>query len=205
MSRYQRLPTLPEDEELETVQLQVMHLPAETPQEGRGEVATLPPPPPAYVVEPVTKLPSYEEVQQQKGVFVAVVAPSAAPTNRSMEFQEVNGTPLGNDTAFVLCFLVALCFNWLGYLMVVCLATSVAAQTGALSGFGVALMHIAFFALHHHGQLEDEAHPTDDATAPHHHLHKGAAIAIAVLGGLFMLRGVSAYVQAKRIVRAGLN
>lgn len=84
-------------------------------------------------------LPSYEEVQNLKASEDANTprhaSPSAAP--------QLDGMPLGDDVSFIGTFLVSLLFNWIGYLVCFCLATSIAARSGALAGFGLAFVKIA--------------------------------------------------------------
>ena len=46
---------------------------------------------------------------------------------------------LGTDVVFVMAFLVAFLFNWIGFLMLTCFCHTIAARYGALSGFGLSL------------------------------------------------------------------
>ncbi|XP_029407302.2 NEDD4 family-interacting protein 1 isoform X2 [Bactrocera dorsalis] len=46
---------------------------------------------------------------------------------------------LGTDAMFILAFMVAFLFNWIGFLMLTCFCQTIAARYGALSGFGLSL------------------------------------------------------------------
>ncbi|XP_036338227.1 NEDD4 family-interacting protein 1-like [Rhagoletis pomonella] len=46
---------------------------------------------------------------------------------------------LGTDIMFIMAFMVAFLFNWIGFLMLTCFCHTIAARYGALSGFGLSL------------------------------------------------------------------
>ncbi|VVC24846.1 Hypothetical protein CINCED_3A004832 [Cinara cedri] len=52
---------------------------------------------------------------------------------------EIDTNLLGTDYMFLTAFLVALLFNWVGFLVLMCLCQTVAARYGALAGFGLSL------------------------------------------------------------------
>lgn len=179
MPRYQRLETVEEDVVLETVPLEVVNVPPyEAPMMQ----------PPSYE-PPTEKLPTYQEVQKTSTVV---------RSHPVLPEPEVGGVLLGNDAIFVACLIIALCFNWLGYLLVICMGRSIAAHNGALAGFGLAFLHVGLYALHHHNI------PVDNGTKTLH-ISLAAAIVFTTIGALFMFRGISVYTQAKRAYAALSN
>merc|ERR1712013_496730 len=46
---------------------------------------------------------------------------------------------LGTDMAFFTSFLAAFLFNWVGFLLLMCVCHTIAARYGALAGFGLSL------------------------------------------------------------------
>jgi hypothetical protein len=46
---------------------------------------------------------------------------------------------IGTDCTFLMAFVIAFFFNWLGFLAVVCLIPTIAARFGAMSGFGLSV------------------------------------------------------------------
>ncbi|XP_059480342.1 NEDD4 family-interacting protein 2 isoform X2 [Neocloeon triangulifer] len=119
-----------------------------------GMVDDIPPPkadfsaPPPY--ELATKLPSYEEAQQQKmqeqyGENSTGHHPNNAPPltfltiDSDLSDCSTETSLLGSDFTFFSAFLVAFLFNWIGFLLLMCFCHTIAARYGALSGFGLSL------------------------------------------------------------------
>lgn len=102
--------------------------------------------PPSYDV--ATKLPTYDEVTQQKQAE-AHGSSSQDPAARGRHFAmfqmdvEEGGNArealLGTDFIFFISFCVAFLFNWLGFLLLLCFCHTVAGRYGAISGFGLSL------------------------------------------------------------------
>lgn len=51
----------------------------------------------------------------------------------------VDNSLLGTDAMFILAFIIAFLFNWIGFLMLTCFCHTIAGRYGALSGFGLSL------------------------------------------------------------------
>ncbi|XP_065344289.1 NEDD4 family-interacting protein 1-like [Cloeon dipterum] len=124
-----------------------------------GMVDDIPPPkadftaPPPY--ELATKLPSYEEAQQQKmqeqygdgapphlSTHININNPQQSPlTFLAIDTEDCSTETslLGSDFTFFTAFLVAFLFNWIGFLLLMCFCHTIAARYGALSGFGLSL------------------------------------------------------------------
>ncbi|CAD7002581.1 unnamed protein product [Ceratitis capitata] len=66
--------------------------------------------------------------------FIAIDASEAENLTSNSD----NGL-LGTDAMFILAFMVAFLFNWIGFLMLTCFCHTIAARYGALSGFGLSL------------------------------------------------------------------
>ncbi|XP_037070318.1 LOW QUALITY PROTEIN: NEDD4 family-interacting protein 1-like, partial [Pollicipes pollicipes] len=125
-----------------------------------AEKATPFEPPPAYddATKPA-KLPSYDEVQQEKAreggaLPPAEPLPDELDEDRSAlhlwRISSVGLDPeaaaalhdqqlLGTDLMFFTAFLAAFLFNWIGFLLLLCFCHSVAGRYGALAGFGLSL------------------------------------------------------------------
>lgn len=113
--------------------------------------------PPPYEV--ATKLPTYDEVQQEKrregemgGVLPTLPIHQQAQAPRSAASMpmflaidtdthpdESNKAMLGTDFMFFTAFVVSFLFNWIGFLLLMCFCHTIAARYGALSGFGLSL------------------------------------------------------------------
>lgn len=124
------------------------------------DYTTVPPP----AVEQC-KLPTYEEVQIEKSLHGEIpsiqpqmLPPSICGPGRGPHHPSNNGAVtliaieasdtdnitndnslLGTDIMFVVAFLIAFLFNWIGFLMLTCFCHTIAARYGALSGFGLSL------------------------------------------------------------------
>lgn len=104
------------------------------------------------------KLPTYEEVQREKtlhGEFPIGGGQNLhqnlvnGTTNNGLTFIAIETTDnenigsdsslLGTDIMFVTAFLIALLFNWIGFLILTCFCHTIAARYGAFSGFGLSL------------------------------------------------------------------
>ncbi|XP_003490680.1 NEDD4 family-interacting protein 1-like [Bombus vosnesenskii] len=116
--------------------------------------------PPPYEV--ATKLPSYEEVQREKTLQGEpypqihmpenIRTPARPLTILAIDTEVVEGDPestlLGTDFMFFTAFLVAFCFNWIGFLLMMCFCHTIASRYGALSGFGLSLSKWTFIVKH---------------------------------------------------------
>jgi len=111
-------------------------------------------PPPAYTGYDGTP-PSYQEHTVKKvdlppytgdgnTAFVGDDSEEVPSRNRHVTYgyaaMLLSNEELGTDSIFILCFLVCLLFNWVGYIICCCLFTSIAARCGALSGIGLNLI-----------------------------------------------------------------
>ncbi|KAM9781738.1 NEDD4 family-interacting protein 1-like [Syngnathus typhle] len=96
------------------------------------------PKPPSYNV--ATTLPSYNEAERTKAETPAplVIARDEDFGIRD-DFADGEQLRIGTNGVFILTFFLAFLFNWIGYLISVCLTTSAAGRCGAASGFGLSL------------------------------------------------------------------
>ncbi|CAB3978271.1 NEDD4 family-interacting 1-like [Paramuricea clavata] len=138
--------------------------------------------PPAYDV--AAKLPTYEEAEMTKHSD-SRFEPSGLRDRDECSAQ------LGTDSLFALCFLVALIFNWIGFIFAYCVTDTIAGRYGALSGFGLSLIKWVFI-LKHSKCCKDLAF--EDAWL---------WWLFALLGWLVFIRGILVYAQVKKSVRAG--
>ncbi|XP_037125811.1 NEDD4 family-interacting protein 1-like isoform X2 [Syngnathus acus] len=96
------------------------------------------PKPPSYNV--ATTLPSYNEAERTKAETPAplIIARDEDFVIRD-DFADGEQLRIGSNGIFMLTFFLAFLFNWIGYLISVCLTTSVAGRCGAVAGFGLSL------------------------------------------------------------------
>lgn len=85
--------------------------------------------PPSYDI--AAKLPTYEEVERVKGQQDGLVERNAILLDGGVE------VALGNDWLFLICFILAFVFNWLGFFAAYCMTNTIAGRYGAMSGFGL--------------------------------------------------------------------
>ncbi|XP_051866092.1 NEDD4 family-interacting protein 1-like isoform X1 [Pristis pectinata] len=55
-------------------------------------------------------------------------------------YDEGNQLILGNDGIFLLTFIIAFIFNWIGFFLTFCSTNTIAGRYGAISGFGLSLI-----------------------------------------------------------------
>ena len=96
--------------------------------------------PPSYNV--AVELPTYEEYQKSKEEEDAAKERNAAtlPSVASDESSRQMESVIGTDGMFVLGFIFAFIFNWLGLLLAFCMMHTCAGRFGALSGFGLSVV-----------------------------------------------------------------
>lgn len=159
-----------------------------------------------------SKLPTYEEVQLEKSLHgelpiqAQILPPSICVTGRSTHHTSNNGAVtliaieapdaenitndnslLGTDIMFVIAFLIAFLFNWIGFLMLTCFCHTIAARYGALSGFGLSLAKWTLIVKHN----------TDLAS----HENSWLWWLIMAFGFLICVRALVQYVTIKRTWR----
>ncbi|XP_065668680.1 NEDD4 family-interacting protein 1-like isoform X2 [Hydra vulgaris] len=145
--------------------------------------------PPMYT--DVVKLPSYNESEntsngethENPSVFLYWLRNSS----------DDNDVVVGSDLGFVLCFLLAFVFNWIGFLAGYCFSNSLSAQYGAVSGFGLSLVKWAFIVKH----TEWSKEYFDDSP--------WLMYLFVLCGWLIFLRGMFSYAQLKRHVYSRLD
>lgn len=94
---------------------------------------------------------------------------------------------LGTDLMFVVAFLVAFLFNWIGFLVLTCFSHTIASRYGALSGFGLSLAKWTLIVKHN----------TDLAS----HENSWLWWLIMAFGFLICVRALVQYVSIKRTWR----
>jgi len=94
----------------------------------------------------------------------------------------------GSDAAFMFSFLLALIFNWLGFLVSYCFTRSLASYYGAIAGFGISLVKWAFIAQHSEWSRDFMVE------------NPWFCYAFVLFGWVIFMRGIFAYIQMKRLV-----
>ncbi|XP_065358986.1 NEDD4 family-interacting protein 2 [Calliphora vicina] len=114
--------------------------------------------------------------------FIAIDASEAENLTNSSD-----NNLLGTDIMFIMAFVVAFLFNWIGFLMLTCFCHTIAARYGALSGFGLSLAKWTLIV----------KHSTDLAS----HENSWLWWLIMAFGFLICVRALIQYVSIKRTWR----
>ncbi|ESO99956.1 hypothetical protein LOTGIDRAFT_230882 [Lottia gigantea] len=124
----------------------------------------VPPPPPYAPVNPVqtentamfqgpklptyddaTNLPSYDEAERSKIEELQRLHDEESqiedgPSQSASNAERLTGLAIGTDGMFICTFVVAFLFNWVGFLLSLCISNTVAGRCGALSGLGLSIV-----------------------------------------------------------------
>jgi len=97
--------------------------------------------------EEATTLPSYEEAERTKEEQAAQLSRADIEGGR---ITGIDGTEIaiGTDGMFICTFLISFLFNWLGFLLSLCVSNTVAGRCGALSGLGLSIVKWVVIAKH---------------------------------------------------------
>eukprot|EP00049_Salpingoeca_infusionum_P003891 m.72053 g.72053 ORF g.72053 m.72053 type:complete len:218 (-) comp12324_c0_seq1:454-1107(-) len=210
--RYSQVPTQESDSHAVEVPLMAV------------EVAPAYDAPNAAVSARTSVLPTYEETQRAKHTESS----SSRTKQQDTSSQLVDGQFLGSDLAFVQTLLLSFFFNAIGFLLALCLATSLAGRCGAISGFGLSLVKVAVL-FYHFGYLMSssdndtslaEFNVTSTATPSavyeefadddmmggqdEQKFNQSFLMLLGALGFLVFIHGVSLYLRAKAKVRRSL-
>merc|ERR1719414_2426601 len=79
-----------------------------------------------------TTLPSYEEVEASKEQEAQQARDSEQGTPRLTSLDGSTEIAIGTDGMFICTFLISFLFNWLGFLLSLCLSNTVAGRCGAI-------------------------------------------------------------------------
>ncbi|XP_003390596.1 PREDICTED: NEDD4 family-interacting protein 2-like [Amphimedon queenslandica] len=127
-----------------------------------------PPKKPVVLVTPIPAaampLPTYEQSEKFEKDGVLEIPEGPDGTIRFVSQRRVLGES-GSTCEFVVFFLVCFFFSWLGYLISCCLATTLAAQSGAAAGLGLSLVFKTIFVEFQPDYLTGAVHSlcSDDA------------------------------------------
>jgi len=109
---------------------------------------------------------------------------------------------IGTDCTFLMAFIIAFFFNWLGFLAVICLIPTIAARFGAMSGFGLSVAKWITVMRYHEfnnspyiptGNMSTTFHQT-----PIHDPAQNFVFAIVLFAGFFLfIRGLISYIAVK--------
>nr|XP_026694677.1 NEDD4 family-interacting protein 1-like [Ciona intestinalis] len=106
---------------------------------------------PSY--EQATSLPTYEDTQRQKEnearqEMLNIFFNFDADTDNDEIY--LDGYVVGNDCMFMLAFLLAFFFNWLGFFIGYCILLNLSGRYGAMSGFGLSVVNWLMYLKYTH-------------------------------------------------------
>ncbi|CAF2834191.1 unnamed protein product [Rotaria sp. Silwood2] len=109
---------------------------------------------------------------------------------------------IGTDCTFLMAFIIAFFFNWLGFLAVVCLIPTIAARFGAMSGFGLSVAKWITVMRYHEFNNTSFIHDNMSSTVTHRATVYDPAqnflFAIVLFAGFFLfIRGLLSYIAIK--------
>lgn len=143
----------------------------------------------------------YDRVLESNAVPAYEVEVVASPT--------LSQHVLGDDVSFVCTFLVSFFLNWIGYLLCFCMSTSIAGRSGALSGFGLAIVKVTFLLKHFHDvHKSEEGHvvKTSDGQDYRVPVISMWLLALFFIFGFFcFIQGIVTYYRAKAAHRRAFN
>lgn len=106
-----------------------------------------------------TTLPTYEEAERSKleQEEATVVTNDDCEGARLTSLDGAAEIAIGTDGMFICTFLISFLFNWLGFLLSLCVSNTVAGRCGALSGFGLSIVKWVAIAKHNNWSYMAEA------------------------------------------------
>lgn len=109
---------------------------------------------------------------------------------------------IGTDCTFLMAFVIAFFFNWLGFLAVVCLIPTIAARFGAMSGFGLSVAKWITVMRYHEFQNPSYTGQNNLPVSYHrtaiHDPAQNFVFAIVLFAGFFLfVRGLISYIAVK--------
>ncbi|CAF0936496.1 unnamed protein product [Rotaria sp. Silwood1] len=109
---------------------------------------------------------------------------------------------IGTDCTFLMAFVIAFFFNWLGFLAVVCLIPTIAARFGAMSGFGLSVAKWITVMRYHEFNNSSYVGSGNMSTTYHrtavHDPAQNFVFAIVLFAGFFLfVRGLISYIAVK--------
>ncbi|CAF0972328.1 unnamed protein product [Rotaria sp. Silwood1] len=109
---------------------------------------------------------------------------------------------IGTDCTFLMAFIIAFFFNWLGFLAVVCLIPTIAARFGAMSGFGLSVAKwITVMRYHEFNNTSFMNHNMPSTLSHRTSVYDPAQnflFAIVLFAGFFLfIRGLLSYIAIK--------
>ncbi|XP_041356661.1 NEDD4 family-interacting protein 1-like isoform X2 [Gigantopelta aegis] len=89
-----------------------------------------------------TNLPSYEEAERTKLEMERLREEEAEVEQQttSPATEHLTEMSIGTDGMFICTFVIAFLFNWIGFLLSLCISNTVAGRCGALAGLGLSIV-----------------------------------------------------------------
>ncbi|XP_064608514.1 NEDD4 family-interacting protein 1-like [Liolophura sinensis] len=138
---------------------------------------------PSYKV--ATELPSYEEAERSKEQESREQGERTGDVERQ-DSDVITGMTVGTDGLFLCTFVISFLFNWIGFLVSLCISNTVAGRCGAISGLGLSIVKWAAIVKHNNWM--------------NHYVAAGdtwVCWALIVCGFAFFFRGCVQYIRVK--------
>jgi len=105
---------------------------------------------------------------------------------RDNDAENESNREVGTDVGFVLCFMLSIVFNWLGFLMAYCFTQSLACHYGAFAGLGLSFVKWSFIIKH------------SDCCKDYMGESPWVMWIFVMIGMIIFMRGILSYGQLKR-------
>ncbi|CAF1011747.1 unnamed protein product [Adineta ricciae] len=172
-------------------------------------------PPPYCLVDP-SKIPNMDHIPHYSQItpveIIDLNMNSSAGNEQSNRYHNQaaiaawlssgSNMDIGTDCTFLMAFIIAFFFNWIGFLAVICLIPTIAARFGAMSGFGLSVAKWITVVRYH--ELNNSSYLTpSNMSTPYHRtiVHDPAhnfVFAIVLFAGFFLfVRGLISYIAVK--------
>ncbi|CAF0722138.1 unnamed protein product [Adineta ricciae] len=167
-------------------------------------------PPPYCLVDPskvrnTDHLPHYPHISPVEIIDLHGNEQSSHQTNQpaiAAWFTTGSSLDVGTDCTFLMAFIIAFFFNWLGFLAVVCLIPTIAARFGAMSGFGLSVAK--WITVTRYGGFHSSSFINGNFTSPSvpraavYDPAQNFIFAIVLFAGFFLfIRGLLSYIAVK--------
>ncbi|KAL8566735.1 hypothetical protein ACOMHN_050383 [Nucella lapillus] len=131
-----------EEEPAQPVAMAMIVPPAPPPYESETAASATSNAPPAKLPNYVeaTTLPTYEEAERSKMEEALHPGSDECSLEAGQNREVFSDMTIGTDGMFICTFLISFLFNWLGFLLSLCLSNTVAGRCGALSGLGLSII-----------------------------------------------------------------
>lgn len=140
------------------------------------------------------KLPSYEQAERTKNGESYALVMQTTHVEQTSNDEELTEEMIGTNCDFMMMFIISFLFGLLGYLISLCLSTTLAAYYGAMTGLGLSCIKVGvLYALY-----KDQAYYGDQVNPRYMEL---LATLITLIGVYLFVYGIFRFKNIKAAAR----